>query len=56
MLCRSARAADVEADGGEIEHALHSLAAKRAERIVADAEPARTRPRGNPQARPRREW
>ena len=41
---------------GEIGHALRSLAAKRAERIVADAEPARTRPRGNPQARPRRGW
>ena len=41
---------------GEIGHALRSLAAKRAERIVADAEPARTRPRGNPQARPRRRW
>ena len=41
---------------GEIGHALRSLAAKRAERIVADAEPARTHPRGNPQARPRRGW
>lgn len=41
---------------GEIEQALRSLAAKRAERIVADAEPSRTRPRGNPQARPRRGW
>lgn len=41
---------------GEIGHALRSLAAKRAERIVADAEPARTHPRGNPQARPRRRW
>lgn len=41
---------------GEIGRALRSLAAKRAERIVADAEPARTRARGNPQARPRRGW
>ena len=52
----AARAGDAEADGGEIGHALRSLAAKRTERIVADAEPARTRPRGNPQARPRRGW
>jgi hypothetical protein len=41
---------------GEIGRALRSLAAKRAERIVADAEPARTRTRGHPQARPRRGW
>lgn len=45
--------ADLE---GEIGRALRSLAAKRAERIVADAEPARTRPRGSSQARPRRGW
>lgn len=49
------RGSDVDVEG-EIQHALRSLAAKRAERIVADAEPARTRPRGNPQARPRRGW
>lgn len=41
---------------GEIGQALRSLAAKRAERIVADAAPTRTKPRGNPQARPRRGW
>jgi|GEM_PF-329753 len=41
----------------EIAQALRSLAAKRAERIVADAEPARQRRRGTPpQARPRRGW
>ncbi|MBM4243117.1 MAG: DUF721 domain-containing protein [Deltaproteobacteria bacterium] len=42
--------------GGEIGQALRSLAAKRAERIVADAEPARARRPGAPQARPRRGW
>lgn len=49
------RGGDAHAEG-EIGQALRSLAAKRAERIVADAEPSRTRPRGNPQARPRRGW
>ena len=41
---------------GEIEQALRALADRRAARIVADAEPARARPRAPSQAHKRRGW